>query len=395
MSSTDEKVFKHPLATIALLNDTNYTCWKADCEQVLHGIEAWGIVMEEEEEPKNPKGMSKADIHGRKTYEDFTTRRAQAGTIIYGSCNPEVKTHLNQVKDPVRMGEILTEQMDTANTTVGRLTLFRQFSQLHPVPRQPISIYFLQLLNITNQLASTSEALPDMVLRNHIFTTLPEMFKISIKVLQSRADIMIHQIMSNLKECEQNEALATKPDAVSEALYSEQGGRGGGQGAFRITKSLRLVEEDEEAIVEEEDVAISTLRGGAAGAAPTPTTSKTVGRRIVITTNNHEVLIRKAETVMNAEKQDKSREIVQSDEMGVEMKMEIEAETEAAADSMAKAMEPVTEAEVDSMVQVSEKILDLKVKDLVKEMDTMDRSFLKMAPTIGNDLRGRPHSVRR
>jgi len=129
--------------------------------------------------------MSKADIHGHKTYEDFTTWRAQTGTIIYGSCSSKVKTHLNQVKDPVRMWEILTEQMDMANTTVGRLTLFRQFSQLHPVPRQPISIYFSQLLNITNQLTGTSEAVPDMDLRNHIFTTLLEMFKITIKVLQS------------------------------------------------------------------------------------------------------------------------------------------------------------------------------------------------------------------
>jgi len=201
MSSTNEKVFKHPLGTIALLNDTNYTCWKADCEQVLHGIKAWGIIIEEEEEPENPKGMSMADIHECKTYEDFTTWRAQAGAIIYGSCSPEVKTHLNQVKDPVRMWEILTEQMDTANTTVGRRTLFRQFSQLCLVPELPISIYFSQLLNITNQLTGTSEAVPDMVLRNHIFTTLPDMFKISIKVLQSRVDIMIHQIMSDLKEC--------------------------------------------------------------------------------------------------------------------------------------------------------------------------------------------------
>jgi len=184
--------------------------------------------MEEEEEPEKPKGMSKADIHGRKTYEDFTMRRVQAGAIIYRSCSPEVKTHLNQVKDPVRMWEILTEQMDLANTTVGCLTLFRQFRQLCPVPRQPISIYFSQLLNITNQLTGTSEAAPDMDLRNHIFTTLLEMFKISIKVLQSQVDITIHQIMSDLKEYEQNKVLATKPDAVLEAVYSEQGGRGGG-----------------------------------------------------------------------------------------------------------------------------------------------------------------------
>jgi len=40
-------------------------------------------------------------------------------------------------------------------------------------------------------------------------------------MLQSRADVTICQIISDLKECEQNEALAVKPDAVSDALYSQ------------------------------------------------------------------------------------------------------------------------------------------------------------------------------
>jgi len=91
------------------------------------------------------------------------------------------------------MWELLKEHMATANTKVGRLTPFRDFSQLRPVPGEPISVYFSRLLNITNQLAGTPEAVPEMILRNHIFTTLPEMFKISIKMLQSRADITVHQ----------------------------------------------------------------------------------------------------------------------------------------------------------------------------------------------------------
>jgi len=188
------------------------------------------MVVEEEEEPENPEGMTKAAIHGRRAYEDFTTQKTQAGAIIYGSCSPDVKTHLNQVKDPMRMWEILTEQMDTANTTVGRLTLFWQFSQMRPVPGQPLNTYFSQFLNITNQLAGTPEAVPDMVLKNHIFTTHLEMLKINIKMLQSRADVTVQQVLNDLKECEQNEALATKLDAVSEALYSQYGGRGGGRG---------------------------------------------------------------------------------------------------------------------------------------------------------------------
>ena len=64
--STNEKVFKHPLGTITLLDDTNYASWNADCEQVLPGIQAWRIVTEDEAEPKNPKGITKATIHGCK-----------------------------------------------------------------------------------------------------------------------------------------------------------------------------------------------------------------------------------------------------------------------------------------------------------------------------------------
>ena len=43
------------------------------------------------------------------------------------------------------------------------------------------------------------------------------------------------------------------------------------------------------------------------------------------------------------------------------MEMEVEAEMEVAADSTAKAMEPVAEVEVDSTVEASEKILDQEV----------------------------------
>jgi hypothetical protein len=50
---------------------------------------------------------------------------------------------------------------------------------------------------------------------------------------------------------------------------------------------------------------------------------------------------------------------------------------------------------VDLTVKVNEEILDQEVKDLVKELDTTDRNFLKMAPTIRNDLQGQPPSIQR
>jgi hypothetical protein len=187
------------------------------------------------------------------------------------------------------------------------------------------------------------------------------------------------------------------------------------------------VEADVETIEEEEDM--EAPHGGAAGEAPTVTTSTTVARKTVTTKNCYEEVIRKAETAMNAKKQDTSREIIQSDkigvemvtemgvemEMGAEMEMEVEMEVEMEAevdttatamelvtdmktvDSKVKAMELVLEMEVkpDSTVKASEEILDPEVKDSVKETDTTDRSCLEMAPTICNDSPGRPPSIRR
>jgi hypothetical protein len=79
---------------------------------------------------------------------------------------------------------------------------------------------------------------------------------------------------------------------------------------------------------------------------------------------------------MNAEKQDTSREIVQSDEIGVEMEMEVE--MEAAVDSTAKAMEPVAKMEADSTAKSMEEILVREDTDPVKvEMDLRTEVFWK------------------
>jgi hypothetical protein len=201
-SNSNENAFKHTLGSIALLNSTNYATWKADCEQILYGIKAWKIVVEEEEEPENPDGYSNAAIRQRRAHEDYTTRRAQAGAIICGSCSASVNSYHNKIKDPVRMWKVLAERMDTASTAIGCLTLFRKFSQLRPVAGQPINSYFTQLLDIANQLAGTDEAIPDIVLKNHIFMTCPLMFKINIKMLQSRPDVTIQGVLHDLKECE-------------------------------------------------------------------------------------------------------------------------------------------------------------------------------------------------
>jgi len=76
--------------------------------------------------------------------------------------------------------------------------------------------------------------------------------------------------------------------------------------------------------------------------------------------------------------------------------MELVPEMETGADSTAKAMEPVPEMEADSTTKAKGEILDQEDTDSAKEeMDTTDRSYLEMAPTIRNDSRGGPPSIRR
>jgi glucose-6-phosphate dehydrogenase assembly protein OpcA len=71
-------------------------------------------------------------------------------------------------------------------------------------------------------------------------------------------------------------------------------------------------------------------------------------------------VIKKVETAMNAEKQDISREIVQSNKMGAEMEMEEEMEMEV--DSTATSMELVLETEVDSTAKAMELVLEMKAR---------------------------------
>jgi hypothetical protein len=78
-------------------------------------------------------------------------------------------------------------------------------------------------------------------------------------------------------------------------------------------------------------------------------------------------VIKKAETAMNAEKQDTSRETVKRDEMEVEMEMgaerQMEVEMEAEVDTTATAMEPVPVSEtVDPMVNAMEVVLEMEVE---------------------------------
>jgi len=107
------------------------------------------------------------------------------------------------------------------------MSLFRKFSTLRPTHGQPLNAYFAELLDITTELAGSKEAVSHLVLKNHTYTTLPTAYAVTIEILQSRKRVTIQEVMDTLNECETNRSMTTKPDAVSEALYTQQGGRGG------------------------------------------------------------------------------------------------------------------------------------------------------------------------
>jgi len=128
-----EESFKHPLGNICLLDRTNYAVWKEDCMKVLQGIMAWDIVMEREEEPEDPgrrNDFTRNTVLARKAYKDYKQWKLHALAIIYGSCTNAVKVYIK---------------------------------------------------------------VSDMVLKNHIYTTLPPAYAVTIEILQSRAIVQESQ----------------------------------------------------------------------------------------------------------------------------------------------------------------------------------------------------------
>jgi len=225
-----DKTFKQPLGNVRLLDRTNYAVWKVDCMKVLQGIMMWDIVMEREEEledPGRPNDFTRPLVLAWKAYKDYKQWKLQAVTIIYRSCTTAVKVYIKGMEDPVQMWKELESRTNTANSSVGRMSLFWKFSTLRPTPGQPLNTYFAELVDITTERAGSEEAVSDMVVKNHISTTLPPAYAVTIEILQSRARVTVQEVIDVLNECEINRLMTTKADAISDALYTQQGGRGG------------------------------------------------------------------------------------------------------------------------------------------------------------------------
>ena len=163
---------------------------------------------------------------------DYKQQKLQTLAIIYSSCTNAVKVYIKGIDDPVQVWKELEAHTNTSNFSVARMSLFQKFSTLCPAPRQLFNAYFAELLDITTELTGSEEAVSDVVLKNHIYTTLPPAYAVTIEILQSHSRVTVIEVMDALNKYETNRSMTTKPDAISEALYTQQGGKGG-QGGYQ------------------------------------------------------------------------------------------------------------------------------------------------------------------
>jgi hypothetical protein len=97
------------------------------------------------------------------------------------------------------------------------------------VPGVPISDYLSSLLEIWNQIVSSSEAISNLAFRTHIFSSLPPVFDVMGKILQNRTNTSIEEIIDTLKEDERIRAMRTQPTTIMDMYYSSSSNYGSGQ----------------------------------------------------------------------------------------------------------------------------------------------------------------------
>ena len=96
-----------------------------------------------------------------------------------------------------------------------------------PAPGKLISEYLASFLGIRNQIAGTPEAISDVACKTHIFTSLPEVFEVTLKIQQNRPDATGESIIDALKEVARIRIMKTTPDTATDAFYTLTGSRRG------------------------------------------------------------------------------------------------------------------------------------------------------------------------
>ena len=240
-----EHYFTHPKGSLERLGSSNYAAWKNNMRRLLHMVRAWNIIEGRKQLPPLPPGglasQTATAFAARARRDDFEVRRDEAAGIIYNACLSPVRIFIEGIDDPAHMWLTLTERLVTASTAIGRQALYQKFMTLKPVKGKPIGEYLSDLLEIRNQIAGTPEEISDVACKTHIFTSLPAVFDMTLKIQQNRPDATIESIIDALKEEERIRTMRTAPDAAAEAFAGEgsgmrrnhRGGSRGGRGRSR------------------------------------------------------------------------------------------------------------------------------------------------------------------
>jgi len=133
------------------------------------------------------------------------------------------------------MWQILKARLDLTTSYIGRTAIVAQFQNARPIVGESISVYVARLQAFQLQLQGSTEEITEQALRTHVYTTTPPEFKTAIGYLKRTPDVTIPNLISVLKETEEEnkvEAAAAVVDSKSgTGLYARgRGGRGGRRG---------------------------------------------------------------------------------------------------------------------------------------------------------------------
>ena len=143
------------------------------------------------------------------------------------------------------MWTTLDQQLNTANSAVRRQAIFRQFMELKPDSNKDIGDWFTGLLELKNQVDGTPEAITLVMVKTHVFTSLPDAFEVTSKIQQNNPNATIEEVIEALKEDQKIRKMRVKTEPTTDAFVAAQGrgghrsfGRGRGRGFTTWNNSL-------------------------------------------------------------------------------------------------------------------------------------------------------------
>jgi hypothetical protein len=190
-SLADTGVYRCKSGETPKLTQYNYHEWRRDMEFFLQAEESLGIALGDEARPEGARPAITAE---------FNRRAGKAAAMINASCSPSVKTHIDGMRDPHQMWDILKNKLDGAGTRSGHTAILRRFNQLRPVDKAPIAEYISTLSACRKELDGTEQSFSDEIFITHLLTTLSTTFNSIVDIIthQPAADQTIDYVISTL-----------------------------------------------------------------------------------------------------------------------------------------------------------------------------------------------------